>query len=555
MTRDDVIHAFITAFIADNPGVGQAEIDGDGDDVRPRTGSAWRRRRLSSARRMAAYDCNKLWGQLCPGAPPPLRSLCGGAPSRRCSRRGHRRCRRCRRRRLRRRRGCNDDGGSGPWCSGVESEPINTMFTRDFFMFTVETKGSENEWYEGEAGSACEGGYEIASESACRAAADFFGGYDVDAGSTPDSQRYFKSYDGGCQSGCSMERGGDCECDGCSTCFYWNSGGGGACGTHRPLCQGTVSQSRADQPPSPPAGNSIGIGLAELSVDECTPRDDECTMRSLNCVDVYEELVGVTKAATMGSVLVRWRAPEPPMVPPPSVSPSPPPSVSPSPPPSASPAPPPSAPPSPPTPSAPPSPPPPSLPPAVPAGDPQRPPPPPPPPSASPSPPPAAPPSFPPRSYRLAFQAMDAPLNGSALVGRVRRAVYRAAKDISGATAEELAVAVDVQTRTEMVLGPEDASKCGGEGPRCLKPHEVELLLMHELSKRKPPPTAVSVAAQMTMTVGGDGDRRRAQMVETSEHALVVVVEYDEKTRRRAAAGVWCCRRCLRRHSRSAWIR
>ena len=110
--------------------------------------------------------------------------------------------------------------------------------------------------------------------------------------------------------------GGECECDGCSTCFYWNSGGGGACGTHRPLCQGSVSQSRADQPPSPPAGNSIGIGLAELSVDECTPRDDECTMRSLNCVEVYEELVGVTKAATMGSVLVRWRAPEPPMVPP-----------------------------------------------------------------------------------------------------------------------------------------------------------------------------------------------------------------------------------------------
>merc|ERR1719409_850090 len=30
------------------------------------------------------------------------------------------------------------------------------------------------------------------------------------------------------------------------------------------------------------------------------------------------------------------------------------------------------------------------------------------------------------------------------------------------------------------------------------------------------------------MTVGGDGERRRAQMVETSEHALVVVVEYDE---------------------------
>ena len=62
---------------------------------------------------------------------------------------------------------------------------------------------------------------------------------DVDAGSTPDSQRYFKSYDGGCQSGCSMERGGDCECDGCSTCFT-----------------GTVRRSAEAHTPAPVSGFS-----------------------------------------------------------------------------------------------------------------------------------------------------------------------------------------------------------------------------------------------------------------------------------------------------------
>ena len=52
---------------------------------------------------------------------------------------------------------------------------------------------------------------------------------------------------------------------------------------------------------------------------------------------------------------------------------------------------------------------------------------------------------------------MDALLNGSALVGRVRRAVYRAAKDIKGAAAEELAVAVDVQTRRRWSSAPTES--------------------------------------------------------------------------------------------------